>query len=71
MVKLMGDNELGHVWAAWHHHRFAAVVAYAYLFLADPAKTTSQWNLMVDPKRISIPIDQIQSLPTLASHCPS
>ena len=25
---------------------------------------------MVDPKRIYIPIDQIQSLPRLASHCP-
>ena len=71
LVKLMGDDELGHVWAAWHPHRFAAVAAYAYLFLADPAKTTSQWNLMVYPKRIYIPIDQIQSLPMLASHCPS
>ena len=52
LVKLMGDDELGHVWAAWHPHRFAAVAAYAYLFLADPAKTTSQWNWMFDPKRI-------------------
>ena len=58
-VKLMCDNELGHVWAAWHPHRFAAVAAYAYLFLADPAKTSSQWNWMVTPKRIHIPIDQI------------
>ena len=28
-VKLMADNELGHVWATWHPHRFAAVAAYA------------------------------------------
>ena len=71
LVKLMSDNELGHVWTAWHPNRFAAVAAYAYVFLADPAKTTSKLNWMVDPKRIYIPIDQIHSLPTLASHCPT
>ena len=71
LVKLMGDNELTHVWATWHPHRFAAVAAYAYLFTDDPAKTTSRWNCMVVPKRLYIPIDQIQSLPILASHCAS
>ena len=71
LARLMGDNELGHVWAEnWHPHRFAAVATHAYLFLARPADTTSRWNWMVDPKRIYIPIDQIQSLPRLASHCP-
>ena len=51
LVKLMRDNELGHVWAKnWHPHRFAAVATHAYLFLADPAATTSRWNWMVDPK---------------------
>ena len=30
LVKLMGDDELGHVWAAWHPHRFAAGAAYGY-----------------------------------------
>ena len=45
LVKLMRDNELGHVWAKnWHPHRFAAVATYAYLFLADPAATTSRWT---------------------------
>ena len=71
LLKLMGDNELGHVWAEkWHPHRFAAVATYAYIFLADLTDTTSRWNWMVDPKRIYIPIDQIESLPRLASHYP-
>ena len=60
LLKLMGYNELGHVWAEkWHPHRFAAVATYAYIFLADLTDTTSRWNWMVDPKRIYIPIDQI------------
>ena len=42
LVKLMGDNELGHVWATWHPHRFAPVAAYAYLFRSDPATTSAQ-----------------------------
>ena len=24
LLKLLDDNQLGHVWAAWHPHRFAA-----------------------------------------------
>ena len=71
LLKLMEDNDLRHVWASWHPHRFAAVAAYAYLFVAAPAKATSQWDWMVVPKRTYIPIDEIQSLPMLASHCPS
>ena len=59
LLKLMEDNDLRHVWASWHPHRFAAVAAYAYLFVADPAKATSQWNWMVVPKRTYIPIDEI------------
>ena len=70
LVKLLGDNELGHVWATWHPHRFASVAAYVHVFTTDPADTASQWNWMVDPKIMYIPIDQIQSLPKLASHCP-
>ena len=71
LVKLMDENELGDIWASsWHPHRFAAVAAYAYVFLADAADTASRWNWAVDPKRMYIPIDQIQSLPKLASHCP-
>ena len=38
LVKLMGDDELGHVWAAWHPHRFAAVAAYVYLSLPIPQR---------------------------------
>ena len=34
-------------------------------------KDASQCNWMVEPKRTYIPIDQIKSLPTLASQCPS
>ena len=50
VVNLMRKNELGHMWAAWHPHRFAAVSAHAYLFLDDPARIASRWNSMVRPK---------------------
>ena len=70
LLKLMNDNQLERVWPTWHPHRLAAVAAYAHLYLDDPATTTSRWNCMVEPKRIYIPIDQIQSEQRLASQGP-
>ena len=69
-VKLMQDNDLGHMWSSWHPHRFVAVATYVYLFVVASKYSTSRWQWMLQPERIYIPIDDIQSLPKLASHCP-
>ena len=71
LAKLLQDNELiTPLLLEWHPHRFASVAAYVYIFLEDPSSTASRWNCLLKPKRMYTPIDQIQSLPDLASHCP-
>ena len=46
---IFADKELSTVWSTWHPHRFAAVAAWAHLFLVE--NRVSKWNWLLEPKK--------------------
>ena len=68
-IRVMELNDLEHCWEAWHPHRLATAAAYMHLFVAAPCHRMSRWHAQIVPRRLYIPADRIESLPTLASHC--